>query len=129
MFEVIRPNRQHRRHHGKSHPAGADASAVLSGDARGLPKAGNGAIEMIRSLRIVRSSVIKARTQALNLLQALVFTAPDEVRASLRRLSTIKLVRAAPGSDPVLSHVRHVILAWQERSAVVGPAERAARRL
>jgi len=102
VVEVIRPNRQHRRHHGKSDPADADAaaSAVISGDARGLPKAGNGAVEMIRSLRIARSTAIKARTQASNALKALVVTAPEELRASLRGLSTIKLVRACARLRP-----------------------------
>jgi len=68
VIEVIRPNRQHRRHHGKSDPADADAaaSAVISGDARGLPKGGNGTVEMIRALRVARSTATKACTQASN---------------------------------------------------------------
>jgi transposase len=102
VIEVIRPNRQHRRQHGKSDPTDADAaaSAVISGDARGLPKAGSGMVEMIRALRIVRSTAIKARTQASNALKALVVTAPAELRESLRGLPTIKLVRTCARLRP-----------------------------
>ncbi len=109
VIEVIRPNRQHRRHHGKSDPADADAaaSAVISGDARGVAKAGNGMIEMIRALRIARSSAMKARTQASNALKALVVTAPLQLRESLEGLRRVQLVRSCarlrPGSldDPL----------------------------
>lgn len=95
VLEVIRPNRQARRRNGKSDPADADAaaSAVLSGDAAGLPKAGDAAIEMIRVLRVARSTAIKARTQAGNAMDALVVTAPEELRESLRGLARTKLVR------------------------------------
>src|SRR5215217_3100377 len=68
VLEVIRPNRQARRRNGKSDPADADAaaSAVLSGDTAGPPKAGDATVEMIRVLRVARSTAIKARTQASN---------------------------------------------------------------
>jgi transposase len=40
VIEVIRPNRQHRRHHGKSDPtdANAAAKALLAGDATAIPR-------------------------------------------------------------------------------------------
>ncbi len=59
------------------------------------PKAGNGAMEMIRTLRVARQSAIKARTQAANELHALVVTAPDAMRAQLRRLKVPQLVATA----------------------------------
>lgn len=79
VLEVIRSNRQLRRRNGKSDPADADAaaSAVLSGDASGLPKAGDGTVEMIRVLRVARATAIRARTQAINALHALVITASE----------------------------------------------------
>ena len=40
---------------------------------------------MIRSLRLARRSAVKARTQAANQLKALLVTAPDGLRAQLRR--------------------------------------------
>ncbi|MDQ6616040.1 MAG: IS110 family transposase [Actinomycetota bacterium] len=102
VVEVIRPNRQARRRNGKSDPADADAaaSAVLAGDAAGPPKAGDGAVEMVRALRVARSTAIKARTQAANAMKALVVTAPDQLRESLRDLSKTELVRTCARCRP-----------------------------
>ncbi len=105
VVEVIRPNRQARRRNGKSDPADADAaaSAVLAGDAAGPPKAGDSTVEMVRALRVARSTAIKARTQAINAMDALVVTAPEGLREALRGLSKTKLVRTCarlrPGGD------------------------------
>ena len=87
VFEVIRPNRQRRRRNGKSDPADADAaaSAVLAGEALAIPKAGDGEVEMIRSLRVARKTAVKARTQAINAMKALIVTAPPELRDELPR--------------------------------------------
>jgi len=70
VIEVTRPNRQHRRRHGKSDPADAigAARAVLSGEATGTPKAQTGTVEATRMLRVARRSAVKARTQAANQL-------------------------------------------------------------
>jgi len=102
VIEVIRPNRQARRRHGKSYPADADAaaSAVLAGDATGQPKAADATVEMIRALRVARQTAIKARTQASNAMKALVVTAPDDLRECLRELSTIALVRTCARLRP-----------------------------
>ncbi len=95
VIEVIRPNRQARRRRGKSDPADAEAaaSAVLSGEASGIPKAGDATVEMIRALRVARQTAIRARTQAINALHALVVTAPEELRQDLRALPGRRLVR------------------------------------
>lgn len=102
VIEVIRPNRQARRRNGKSDPADADAaaSAVLSGEATAEPKAGDATVEMIRCLRIARSTAMKARTQAINAIKALVVTAPPALRESLRGLRTVKLVRTCSRLRP-----------------------------
>jgi transposase len=102
VIEVIRPNRQVRRLRGKSDPADADAaaSAVLSGEASGAPKASDGAVEMIRVLRVATTTAIRARTQAINALHALVVTAPSELREHLRDLSGSKLVRTCAAFRP-----------------------------
>ena len=113
VIEVIRPNRQTRRRKGKSDPTDAEAAAraVLAGEAAGAPKAGNDFVEMIRVLRIARSSATKARTQAINVLRAIVVTAPPELRERLRDLTTIALIDAAahlrPGRErTLLSHTK-----------------------
>jgi transposase len=86
VIEVIRPNRQARRRRGKSDPADAEAaaSAVLSGEAFRTPKESDATVEMIRALRVARSTANRARTQAINALHALVVTAPEELRGDLR---------------------------------------------
>src|SRR5215204_4689217 len=84
--------------------AGVAARAVLAGTATGQPKGANGKVEMIRTLRSARRSALKARTQAVNQLRALLITAPEELRSELRGLSTARLVarasRLRPGANP-----------------------------
>jgi transposase len=102
VLEVQRPNRQHRRRHGKSDPADAigAARAVQAGEASGTPKAATGGVESIRLLQVARRSAIKARTQAANQLHAVVTTAPDELRATLTGLGTTDLVERAARLRP-----------------------------
>jgi transposase len=97
VVEVIRPNRQARRRNGKSDSADAEAAAraVISGEASAIPKAGDDTVEMIRVLRVARSTAMKARSQAANALKSLVVTAPAELREHLHGLSTVKLVATA----------------------------------
>ena len=78
-----------------SSDAEAAARAVLTGETSGVPKSGDGRVEMIRALRVARRSAIKARTQAANQLQGLRVTAPEELRRRLRGLSTKELVSVA----------------------------------
>jgi transposase len=59
---------------------------------RSEPKSADGPAEMVRALHVVRRSALKARTQAANQLRALLVTAPEELKAELRGLSTTKLV-------------------------------------
>jgi len=88
VVEVMRPNRQVRRRHGKTDvvDAIAAARAVLSGEANATPKTHDGPVEALRTLKVLQRSATKARTQALNQLRALLVTAPDELRARLRDL-------------------------------------------
>ncbi len=102
IVEVDRPNRQHRRRHGKSDPADAEsaARAALNGDAAGTPKTRTGQIEAIRALRVARRSALKARTQAANQLHSLVVTAPEPLRARLRALPLAALAVTASKFRP-----------------------------
>ena len=79
VIEVDRPDRAARRRQGKADDldAHAAARAVQAGTATSQPKAGDGTVEMIRSLRLARRSAVKARTQAANQLASLVVTAPE----------------------------------------------------
>src|SRR3989441_13169778 len=102
VVEVERPKRQTRRRRGKSDPQDAEAAAraVQAGTATARPKAGTGAVESIRALHGARRSAVKARTQAANQLHALVVTAPDDLRARLRRLGVAGLVALAAAFRP-----------------------------
>jgi transposase len=100
VLEVERPKhrrRSSRRNLHKSDASDAEAAAraVLAGEASGVPKSGDGTVEMIRTLRAARRSAIKARTQAANQLQGMRLTAPEQLRHRLRGLSTKELVSVA----------------------------------
>ena len=94
VIEVNRPDRSTRRRLGKSDPIDAEmaARAVLAGVAKDSPKSGLDKVEMIRMLKIVKDSAIKARTQAINQMKALIVTAPVELRHKLAGLSVRRLV-------------------------------------
>jgi transposase len=110
VLEVERPERRRRssrQNVEKSDPSDAEAAAraLLAGEASGVPKSGDGEVEMIRALRAARRSAMKARTQAANQLQSLRVTAPERLRRRLRGLSTKEFVRVAArfrlGDDPI----------------------------
>ena len=94
VVEVDRPDRKARRFDGKSDPLDAytAARAALSGRATGIPKSRDGNVEMIRILRVARSSAIKARAVAITQLKAVIKTAPDDLRAELRDLGGATLI-------------------------------------
>jgi transposase len=102
VLEVNRPDRATRRRRGKSDPVDADAAArtVQAGEATGVPKAQDGVVEMLRALRVARQTAVKARTQAINAIKALLVTAPSELREQLDGLATPKLVDAAAVLEP-----------------------------
>ena len=60
-------------------------------------------MEAIRALRVTRRSAVKARTQAINQVRALLLTGPAELREQLRNLSTGRLIdtcaRMRPAGD------------------------------
>jgi transposase len=106
VVEVNRPDRQTRRRRGKSDVVDAEAAAraVQAGTATATPKSGDGAVEMIRALRVARRSAMKARTQAVNQLEALIVTAPAILREHIRGLHRTELIRTVtrwrPGAEP-----------------------------
>ena len=102
VIEVNRPDRSARHRNGKSDPVDAEmaARAVLSGVAGTTPKSGEGEVEMIRMLKSVKDSAVKARTQAVNQMKALIVTAPAELRESLDSLSLSALAARCRGFRP-----------------------------
>jgi transposase len=102
VVEVTRPNRQLRRRRGKSDPVDAEAAAraVLAGQATVAAKTADGAVEMLRVLRVARRSAVKVHTQAANQLASLVVTAPEPPRQQLRHLPPALLVATAARLRP-----------------------------
>ena len=94
VVEVNRPNPSARRADGKSDRLDAEqaARAVLGQTATAVPKTKTGPIEVIRVLRVTRSSAVKARTQAFNALHGIVIGAPSPLRDELVQLTKRTLV-------------------------------------
>ncbi len=88
VLEVDRPSRQLRHRRGKSDAIDAEAAAraVLGGQAVGLPKSGTGMVGMIRHLKAARDTAVKARTQAMLTIKALIVAAPSAMRERLERV-------------------------------------------
>jgi transposase len=117
VIEVNRPDRHLRRMLGGKNDwidAEAAARAVLSGQARTIPKTGDGLIEAIRLTRSTRNSAVKARTAAMNQLRSHLVTAPVALRDDLEQLTRGRLLarcaqfRPTPGFDP-LDHTKRVL--------------------
>lgn len=102
VLEVNRPDRGRRRLRGKSDPTDAEsaARAVLAGEATAQPKAQSGAVEAMRVVCTARRSAVKARTQAINQLRALLVTAPDAMRAELLRPTPERCVHGCLRLEP-----------------------------
>ena len=116
VVEVNRPDRATRRRRGKDDAIDAEAAAraVLAGTAAGEPKSGAGPVEMLRMLKLARNSAVKAATQALNQLRAVLVTAPAGLRESLGGLSAAALLTRCVGLRPrqlttVLAAAKHTL--------------------
>lgn len=122
IIEVNRGNRQLRRANGKSDPVDAEIAArsVLAGTANSIPKSADGAVEMIRQIKVARDTAVKGRTSAIITLKQLVVNAPDELRETLRTLKDKALIdrcsrfRIPPPTDPTGS-ARHSLRALARR--------------
>lgn len=103
VIEVNRPDRSTRHRKGKSDPIDAEAAArsVLAGTATATPKGGgDDQVEIIRMIKLTRDSAVKAQTQAVNQLKAVLVTAPDELRESLASLGLVTLLNRCAAFRP-----------------------------
>jgi transposase len=96
IVEINQPHPHARQRLGKSDPIDAElaARAALAGTATAVPKQTSGIVEAIRQLAVARAGALKARTAALQQLDDLIITAPEQLRNELRRGRTLK-ARAA----------------------------------
>jgi transposase len=101
VIEVSQPDRATRRRRGKTDAIDAEsaARAVLAGQATASAKAGDGPVEMIRMFKLAKASAIKARTQAINQLKAVLVGADPALREKLSGLSSTILVRRCAQLD------------------------------
>lgn len=116
VVEVNRPDWAVRRQRGKNDAVDAEVAArtVLSGQPLVTPKTTDGPVEMVRVFKLVRDSAVKARTQAINQLKAVLVGADPALRENLSRLSAATLVRrctqlADPAEGGTASAVVHTL--------------------
>jgi transposase len=102
VIEVNRPNRIARRMDGKSDRLDAEqiARAVLGQTSTAIPKSKSGMVEVIRTLRVTRSSAVKARTQSFNTLFGIMIGAPSPLRDELVVLTKRTLINRCLGLRP-----------------------------
>jgi len=96
VLEVNRSDRSQRRLQGKSDPTDAESAArsVLAGIATAIPKQQSGGCEAMRITSVARRSAVKARTQAINQLRAILVSAPQEIRERLWKVKALDCVNA-----------------------------------
>jgi transposase len=141
LVEVDRPDGKTRRWQGKSDPVDAEAAAraAQAGRASGVPKTRGGKVDALRALRVARRSAVAARADAQRQIKALIVTAPDALRMTLRGLGDRELIahcatrrpdRAAAGDPTVATMLalralarRHQQLSAEidELDALIGP--------
>jgi transposase len=95
VVEVNQPDKATRRRRGKTDTIDAEAAAqaVVSGRATATAKTSDGSVEMVRMLKLAKDSAVKARTQAINQLKAVLVSAESGLRDSLAGLTTPILIR------------------------------------
>ena len=102
VVEVNRGDRRTRRAAGKSDTLDVEVAArsVLAGQSTAIPKTADGAVEMMRQLKITRDTAVKARTMAMNTLKQIVVHAPPALREALHDLTDHGLLTRGAGLRP-----------------------------
>lgn len=110
VCEVIRPDRAARRRRGKNDALDAEmaAHAAHAGVRVAGAKTREGMVEALRMLCATRTSAVRAHREALQVLDAQIIAAPEQVREQLRRLRRVEQVRTAAGWRPDPWQVRGI---------------------
>lgn len=128
VVEAGRPDRRSRRANGKSDTLDAEnaARSVLAGFATATPKSADGAVEMIRQLKIAHDSAVTDRSAAMVTMKAMLVHGSDELRRETSRKTQIMLARhlaalrprALASPDDALRHsLRSLARRWQQLDA------------
>lgn len=106
VFDVNWMDRADRRRRGKSDPLDAQnaARAVLSGRACARAKSGDGPVQIARMYKLTKASAVKARTQTINQLKAVIVTADPALREELAGLGNAELFRICARFTDATSH-------------------------
>ena len=122
VLEVNRGDRRTRRIAGKSDPVDAETAArsVLAGQSTAIPKTADGAVEMMRHLKVARRTAVKARTSAMITLKQIVVTAPPELRETRHPLADQALLKRCRGwrcgtIDTPTASAKHTLRALARR--------------
>ena len=125
VVEAGRPDRRTRRANGKSDTLDAEnaARSVLAGFATATPKTADGAVEMIRQLKIAHDSAVADRTASMVTMKAMLVHGSDELRRETSRKTQIMLARhlaalrprVLESPDDALRHsLRSLARRWQQ---------------
>ena len=128
VVEVNRGDRRTRRAAGKSDTIDAQVAArsLLAGQSTAIPKTADGAVEMIRQLKITRDTAMKARTTAMNTLKQIIVQAPPVLREALHDLNRSRPAHALRRT-PTGPH-RHAHRVRQAHPPVARPSVDGSRR-
>ncbi|KQV16909.1 transposase [Kitasatospora sp. Root187] len=101
VVEVNQPDRATRLKRGKTDAIDADAAAraVLSGRATTMPKTADGPAADMRVLRLAKESAVKARTQAMNQLKAVLLVLDPDLREQLSGMTNPALIATCAALD------------------------------
>jgi transposase len=101
-IEVLRTDRRDRRLRGKDDFIDAEnaARAVLAGTATAIPKSADGAVEMMRMIKVAKDVAVKARTAAMISLKAAIINTPPALREELQDLTKMALIRRCAALRP-----------------------------
>jgi transposase len=135
VIEVMRTDRRDRRLRGKSDTLDAEnaARAVLAGQATAIPKSADGAVEMIRQVKVAKDVAVKARTAAMISLKQVLVNAPPELREELQPLSKMALINRCAGLRPgpvtsILASSKYTLRAiarrWQQLNLEISAHEK-----
>ena len=113
VLEVDRPDRTDRRRRGKNDTIDAEnaARAALAGRRTSTPKTKDGKVEALRVLRLTRTTAVKSRRAALQLLRNHIVSAPEELRDQVRNLTRMQLLRTCAAWRPDTSGFRDPVVA------------------